>query len=121
MMLDYKKRDMAEHGQAPNDSEPGRAGIKKAITLHLRPEVASGLESLADALGSSVEQYLMQLVGQGLSLNAPEEALSRESGLVWENGLLVYRTGNPLPAHVVADAVRRSRNERLERITDDPS
>jgi len=120
-MSDYKKRDMAEHDQAPNGSEPERAGVEKAITLHLKPDVASGLESLADAQGSSVEQYLMQLVEQELSLNAPEETPSRKSGMVWENGLLVYRTGNPLPAHIVADAVRRSRNERLDRIMDDPS
>ena len=34
------------------------------------------------------------------------------SGMVEENGLLVYRTGKPLPAQVVDDAIRRSREER---------
>jgi hypothetical protein len=32
--------------------------------------------------------------------------------MVWENGLLVYRTGKPLPSHVVDDAILRSREER---------
>jgi hypothetical protein len=33
-----------------------------------------------------------------------------------ENGLLVYRTGKPLPAQVVDEAIRRSREERSKRI-----
>jgi hypothetical protein len=44
-----------------------------------------------------------------LQTSAPGEPAT---GMVEENGLLVYRTGNPLPAQVVDDAVRRSREER---------
>jgi hypothetical protein len=38
------------------------------------------------------------------------------SGMVSENGLLVYSTGKPLPAQVVDEAIRRSREERSKRI-----
>jgi hypothetical protein len=36
--------------------------------------------------------------------------------MVTENGLLVYRTGKPLAAPVVDEALRRSREERSKRI-----
>ena len=42
------------------------------MTLHLRPEIAAGLETLANAQGLSVEDYLKQLVERELSLNTPE-------------------------------------------------
>ncbi|HXB20347.1 MAG TPA: hypothetical protein VNV88_03140 [Candidatus Solibacter sp.] len=85
------------------------------MTLDLRPEIAEGLKALATAQGLSVEAYLQQLVEREL----PAQALSTSSegsGMVWENGLFVYRTGKPLPAHIVDDAIRRSRQERLENI-----
>jgi hypothetical protein len=47
------------------------------MTLHLRPEIASGLETLANAQGLSVEDYLKQLVERELSPNAPETATRR--------------------------------------------
>jgi hypothetical protein len=112
---------MSKQDHAPNQAEHAHSAPEKAITLHLRPDLASGLESLAGAQGFSVEQYLLQLVEQELSLAAPEAASSGETGMVWENGLFVYRTGKPLPVNIIADAVRRSRDERLERIMDDPS
>jgi hypothetical protein len=110
---------MAEHSQPPGkNSESIPSNGDKAITVHLRPEIASELESLAGAKGFSVEQYVMQLLEE-LLLNAPEATHSEENGMVWEDSLLVYRTGNPLPTHVVTDSVRRSRDERLERILGD--
>ena len=42
------------------------------MTLHLRPGIATGLETLAEAQGLSVEDYLQQLVERELSLNGPE-------------------------------------------------
>src|SRR5258708_35932655 len=37
----------------------------------------------------------------------PEDASRSEgTGMVWENGLFVYRTGRPLPLRVVDDAIR---------------
>jgi hypothetical protein len=44
------------------------------MMLHLRPEIAAGLENLANAQGLSVEEYLKQLVERELSLNVAEAA-----------------------------------------------
>jgi hypothetical protein len=88
-----------------------------SITLNLKPEVEAGLLAQAQAIGMSLEDYLLSLVEEAAvaQTQKPEDA-SGESGMVWENGLLVYRTGNPLPAQVVDDAIRRSREERAEQI-----
>ena len=49
------------------------------MTLHLRPELAAGLETLANAQGISVEDYLKQLVERELSCEvAPRRRLSAE-------------------------------------------
>jgi hypothetical protein len=86
------------------------------MTLHLGPDVVAGLEALATSEGLSVEEYLQHLVERELSATTAEPPPSEGSGMVWENGLLVYRTGKPLPVHVVDDAIRRSREERSQRI-----
>jgi hypothetical protein len=86
------------------------------MTLHLRPDVAAQLEALAAAQGLSVDDYLQQLVERELPATAAEPVASEGSGMVWENGLLVYRTGKPLPIHVVDDAIRRSRERRARHI-----
>lgn len=91
------------------------------MTLHLKPELAAGLKALAHAQGLSVEDYLKQLVERELSASAPDGTTSGEDGMVWEKGLFVYRTGKPLPSHVVDDAVRRSRDERSKHLLDDLS
>lgn len=91
------------------------------MTLNLRPDVARGLENLAAAQGLSVEDYLQRLVARELPGNTDESATQQESGIVLENGLLVYRTGKPLPAHVVDQAIRRSREERSQHILGDRS
>lgn len=82
------------------------------MTLHLTSEIAAALESLAAAQGLSVEDYLQQLAERELPAVASEPAPAESSGMVRENGLLVYRTGKPLPAQVVDEALRRSREER---------
>ncbi len=65
------------------------------MTLDVKPEVAASLEALASAKGLSVQDYLEQLV-QNEAPVKPEDAPDSEgSGIVWETGLFVYRTGRP--------------------------
>jgi hypothetical protein len=88
------------------------------MTLEVKPQLAAALEALASARGVSVEEYLQYLVERELPGKENEEdaARSEASGMVWENGLFVYRTGRPLPPHIVDDAVRRARQERAQHI-----
>jgi hypothetical protein len=89
---------------------------KYFVTLDLKPEIAAALEALASAQGLSVEDYLAQLVERELPPK-PEDATSSEgSGMVWENGLFVYRTGRPLPLRIIDDAIRQVREERAQHI-----
>ena len=91
------------------------------ITLNLKPEVEAGLSAEARAAGMTLEDYLQQLVEREFSSEPIESGSAGESGAVWETGLLVYRNGRPLPAHVVDDAIRRSREERARHILGDRS
>jgi hypothetical protein len=86
------------------------------MTLNLKSDVAAALESLAAAQGISVEAYLQQLVERELPTVTAGPAPWEGGGMVAENGLLVYRTGKPLPTRVVDEAIRRSREERSKRI-----
>ena len=84
------------------------------MTLHLKPETEARLEAIAAAHGLSTDDYLEALVERELLIESPEARPDEpDSGMVVEeNGLQVYRTGKPLPATLVDDAVRRSREER---------
>jgi hypothetical protein len=86
------------------------------MTLDLKPEIAAALEALASAKGLTVEAYLEQLVEHELPLKLGDAAHSEGSGMVWENGLFVYRTGRALPLRVVDDAIRQAREERAQHI-----
>jgi len=86
------------------------------MTLDVKPEIAAALEALAAAQGLSVEDYLQQLVERELSAKPEGTGASEGSGMVWENGLLVYRTGRPVPQGIVDDLIRRGREERARRI-----
>jgi hypothetical protein len=86
------------------------------MTLELKPETAEGLQALASAQGLSVEDYLQQLVERELPAPMDESESSDESGMVWENGLFIYRGGTPLPAGYVDNAIRRLRDERAQHI-----
>ncbi|MGO8787466.1 MAG: hypothetical protein ACLQVL_08795 [Terriglobia bacterium] len=86
------------------------------MTLVLKSELAAALENLAAAQGLSVEDYLERLVERELPAVTSEPASPDSSGMVRENGLLVYRTGKPLPARVVDEALRRSREERSKHL-----
>ena len=86
------------------------------MTLDVKPEVAAALEALASAQGLSVEDYLEQLVEHELPLKLKGATRSEGSGMVWEDGLFVYRTGRPLPLRAVDDAIRQVREERAQHI-----
>ncbi len=86
------------------------------VTLNLKPEVEAGLLAQAQATGMTLEAYLQQLVEKEISVEAVGTERSEGSGMVLENGLLVYRTGRLLPAHVIDDAIQRSREERAQTI-----
>jgi len=86
------------------------------VTLDVKPEIAAALEALASAQGLSVEDYLQQLVERELPVNPEGTSDSNSSGMVWENGLLVYRTGQPVPQSTIDDLIRRGREERARRI-----
>ncbi|MGB7281941.1 MAG: hypothetical protein WBE13_06750 [Candidatus Acidiferrum sp.] len=86
------------------------------MTLDVKPEIAVALEALASAKGLSVEDYLEQLLEKELPLGPQDAAHSESSGIVWENGLFVCRTGKPLPLRVVDDAIRQVREERAQHI-----
>ncbi len=86
------------------------------MTLDVKPEIAAALEALASAQGLSVEGYLEQLVEKELPFKREGVTPSEGSGMVWEDGLFVYRTGKPLPLRVVDDAIRQVREERAQHI-----
>lgn len=91
------------------------------VTLNLKPEVEAGLLAEAQAAGMTLEGYLLHLVERELSAKGINQQPSEGSGMVWENGLFIYRTGRFLPANVVEDAIRRSRDERSQRLLGDIS
>jgi hypothetical protein len=91
------------------------------MTLDVKPEPAAALEALASAKGLSVEDCLEQLVEKELPVKPEDGACLEDSGMVWENGLFVYRTGRPLPLGIVDDAIRQVREERAQHILGKPS
>jgi hypothetical protein len=86
------------------------------MTLEVKPEIAAALEALASAKGLSVEDYLEQLVEKELPRKPDDGATAEGSGMVFEDGLFVYRTGRPLPLSVIDDAIRHVREERAQQI-----
>lgn len=90
--------------------------------LNIKPEFEAGLVAQAAAADMTLEDYLESRIERELpdaSVEAEqsvEAGESEESGMVWEDGLLVYRTGRPLPAHVIDNAVKRSREERARHL-----
>jgi len=92
----------------------------RIMNLELRPEIEASLHQLAVARGVSVEEYLETLVTKELpvppaipSMPGDEQV---QTGMVMENGILVYRTGKPLPRSLVDEAIQRSREERIAHI-----
>ena len=68
------------------------------VTLHLKPELEAGLLAQAQASGMTPEGYLQYLVEKELSAYAVEGGSAEGSGMLWEDGLLIYGAGTALPA-----------------------
>ena len=81
------------------------------MTLHLRPETQAKLEAHATALGVSVDEYLEALVEKEPPPEADAPACSGGQ-FQKEQGLWVYRTGDPMPASLVDDTLDAIRRER---------
>ncbi len=90
------------------------------MTLNLRPEIEASLYQMAEAQGVSIEEFLETLVSNELprhTANPPSPGdVEPKTGTVMENGILVYRTGNPLPASVIDEAIQRSREDRIAHV-----
>ena len=82
-------------------------------TLNLKPEVEAGLLAHAQAAGVSLQGYLEHLVERALSVVTIEGGAAGESGMVWEDGLLIYGAGTVLPGAFIDYALRSSREERM--------
>jgi len=72
------------------------------MTLNLTSDIAAGLSTLAAAHASDAHP----------SDAHPEEG----SGMIYENGLLIYGAGTALPSGLIDDAIRRSRDERSQHL-----
>jgi hypothetical protein len=81
------------------------------LTIEIPDDRAARYLKQAQSRGLTVDRWLLELADTAAPAG---EATTGEAatGMVAENGLLVYRTGNPLPARVVDGAIRRSREER---------
>ena len=86
------------------------------ITLNLKPELEAGLLAQARATGTTPEDYVRHLVERELSAEGIGGGPSEGTGMVWEDGLLVYGADTALPAGVIDNALRRSREERSQHL-----
>jgi hypothetical protein len=83
------------------------------MALQLRPETEARLEAIAAARGLSTAAFVEALVEKEVLSESPGPSSDTgSSGMVRENGLRVYRTGNPLPSVFIDDVLRRSREDR---------
>ena len=86
-----------------------------SVTLNLKPEAA--LLAQARATGMTLEGYLQRLVEREFSSQDADAGRAESgSGMVWENGLLLYRAGQPLTAAEIDEAIERARDERTQHI-----
>jgi hypothetical protein len=86
------------------------------LTLEIPDDRAARYRKQAQARGLTVDRWLLELADTAaapVDVSPPAAPGEPATGMVEENGLLVYRTGNPLPVQVVDDAIRRSREERF--------
>jgi hypothetical protein len=77
------------------------------MTWHLRPEIAARLESLANAHGLSVENYLKQLVERESSLNAPRVPARRLSAEEWAHQFEKWADSFPETPPIPDEALTR--------------
>lgn len=79
-------------------------------------ELEAGLLAHAQSLGMTPEEYLVQLIEKDVVLMTTEPEDAEGSGMVWEDGLLVYGAGSVLPPGFLDNAVARMREERSRHI-----
>ncbi len=91
------------------------------VTLDLDQDIEAALLLESRAAGLTPEHFLQRLVRDRVGRPTPRamEPQARETGMVWEDGLFVYRTGRPLPTWVVDDAIHAVREERSRKILGD--
>jgi hypothetical protein len=87
------------------------------MILNLKSEIVEGLELVAAAHGLTIEAYLSSIVEEHKAV-APVEGLSSNegSGMIVEDGLLIYGAGSAVSPEVIDDAIRRSREERSRHV-----
>lgn len=90
------------------------------MTIDVKPELAAALEALAAEQGLSVEAYLQMLVERE-SISEASGTQNGSSGMVWEDGLFVYRTGKALSPRILDEAIRRARDARSRHVLGDHS
>jgi hypothetical protein len=88
------------------------------MSLHLKPETEAKLEALAAEYGISADAFVEALIEKEAFDRGAPGGISESSGMVVEeHGLRVYRTGKPAPTSLIDDAIRRTREDRLARIS----
>jgi hypothetical protein len=86
------------------------------MSVDLRPETEARLTALAAASGVSVEDYLAALVEREMPGGEAGGSPSEFGGAQFqkEYGILVYRTGVPMPPSLVEDTLQTLRRQREE-------
>lgn len=87
------------------------------MTLNLTSDVAADLETLASVRGLSVEECLREMVQHELAVTGGGEPVDDSvSGMILEDGVLIYGAGTALPKEVIDQAIRRSRANRDQHV-----
>ena len=86
------------------------------VNLELAPEIEAGLLTEAQAFGMTPARYLQLLLERELGAGVGESVRNERTGMIQENGLLVYKTGRPLPACVVDEAISSCREQRSRQL-----
>ena len=87
------------------------------MTLNLTPDIAAGLTAIATTHGLSVEEYLRQIVQRELPASQSDNSAPTEgSGMIFEDGLLIYGAGTALASSILDDAIRSSRQDRAQHL-----
>ncbi len=83
-----------------------------SVILNFEPEIEAGLAANARAAGVTLEVYLQRLAERVLCVEGSDNTLQEESGMVWEDELLIYGAGSVLPEGFIEASIRRARGER---------
>jgi hypothetical protein len=83
------------------------------VTLNLGPEVEAGLLAHAQSAGVTPEEYLRQLVERDLAIQPADSENPEGSGMLWEDGLLIYGAGSTLPASLMMRSDAPAKQDRI--------